>query len=158
MSLLRHNLTRNRFIYGMVLCLTCAVPAYTIHAQTPPIAAPANIAAPPASGEPEFDNKAFENKPTAILQTLDKITARVAEIKTTVGNEVTIGALKIIVRACKKSPPLEPPEAAAFIQITEQKPGSKLMDAVFSGWMFASSPALSAMEHPVYDIWVKDCL
>jgi hypothetical protein len=59
-------------------------------------------------------------------------------------------------RACDKRPPEETPESAAFLQVVEQKPGEQPVTR-FSGWMFASSPALSAMEHPVYDLWVLDC-
>jgi hypothetical protein len=93
----------------------------------------------------------------AVLQGLDKITARVSTIKVAVGQTVTFGSLQITLRACDKRPPEEPPESAAFLQVVEQKPGETQAVARFSGWMFASSPALSAMEHPVYDLWVLDC-
>jgi hypothetical protein len=60
------------------------------------------------------------------------------------------------VRACRKRPPEDPPEAAAFLEIRDlRKPDAP--SVVFSGWMFASTPALSAMEHPIYDVWVLDC-
>ena len=68
------------------------------------------------------------------------------------------GTLTILVHACKKRPPEEPPESAAFLEIDEKRPGDTQTRRVFSGWMFASSPALSAMEHPVYDINVLDCI
>ena len=93
----------------------------------------------------------------AVLQGLDKITARVSTIKVAVGQTVAFGSLQITLRACDKRPPEEPPESAAFLQVVEQKPGETQAVARFSGWMFASSPALSAMEHPVYDLWVLDC-
>ena len=92
----------------------------------------------------------------AVLQGLDKITARISTIKVGVGETVNFGSLQITVDACDKRPPEEPPESAAFLQIVEQKPGEQPVTR-FSGWMFASSPALSAMEHPVYDLWVLDC-
>ena len=92
----------------------------------------------------------------AVLQGLDKITARVSTIKVAVGETVTFGSLQITLRACDKRPPEETPESAAFLQVVEQKPGEQPVTR-FSGWMFASSPALSAMEHPVYDLWVLDC-
>jgi hypothetical protein len=94
--------------------------------------------------------------PIAELQALDKITARVRPIEAKVGQTFTFGTLNLQVEACRKAPPEEPKEAAAFIRIWEAKPGQQ-SKWVFSGWMFASSPALSAMDHPVYDIWVKDC-
>jgi len=92
----------------------------------------------------------------AVLQGLDKITARISTIKVGVGETVNFGSLQITVSACDKHPPEETPESAAFIQVVEQKPGEQPVTR-FSGWMFASSPALSAMEHPVYDLWVLDC-
>jgi hypothetical protein len=92
----------------------------------------------------------------AVLQGLDKITARISTIEVAVGETVSFGSLQITVQACDKRPPEETPESAAFLQVVEQKPGEQPVTR-FSGWMFASSPALSAMEHPVYDLWVLDC-
>jgi hypothetical protein len=94
---------------------------------------------------------------TVLLQGLDKITARVSEIKVPVGGTVSFGALQITARACDKHPPEEAPEAAAFLEVVETKPDEKPV-LRFSGWMFASSPALSALEHPVYDLVVLDCI
>jgi hypothetical protein len=93
----------------------------------------------------------------AKLQGLDKITARVSTIEAPVGQPVAFGALEITVRACDKRPPEEPPESAAYLEIVERKVNEQ-PKTVFSGWMFASSPAVSALEHPVYDIWVLDCM
>jgi hypothetical protein len=94
---------------------------------------------------------------TVLLQGLDKITARVSQIQVPVGGTVTFGALQITARACDKHPPEEAPEAAAFLEVVEVKPDEKPV-LRFSGWMFASSPALSALEHPVYDLIVLDCV
>ena len=65
-------------------------------------------------------------------------------------------ALEITARACRKRPPEETPETAAFLEIDDARPGQPTR-RVFTGWMFASSPAVSALEHPVYDVWVIDC-
>ncbi|CAA7615218.1 DUF2155 domain-containing protein [Magnetospirillum sp. UT-4] len=92
----------------------------------------------------------------AQLGGLDKITARVDTIEAPVGEPVHFGTLEIIVRACHKRRPEESPESAAFLDIWELKPNQPAQ-SVFRGWMFASSPALSAMEHPVFDVWVLDC-
>lgn len=92
----------------------------------------------------------------AVLGGLDKITARVVTIEAPVGEPVRFGTLEIVARACKKRRPEENPESAAFLDIWDIKQGQPAQ-GVFRGWMFASSPALSAMEHPVYDIWVLDC-
>ena len=93
---------------------------------------------------------------TAVLQALDKIAARVSPIEAPVGQMVKFGSLEITVRECDKRPPEETPESAAFLEIVERKPNESPI-FIFKGWMFASSPALSALEHPVYDVWVVDC-
>lgn len=92
-----------------------------------------------------------------VLRALDKVTARVSTIEAPIGKPVTFGTLRIVARICDKRPPEEPPESAAFLQIEESRP-NEVPTAVFRGWMFASSPAVSAMDHPVYDIWVLDCI
>ena len=92
----------------------------------------------------------------ANLQGMDKVTARISAFEAAIGEPVRYGNLEIVVRACRKRPPEEQPESAAYLEIHEIRPG-KPKRKVFDGWMFASSPALSAMEHPVYDIWVVDC-
>ena len=90
----------------------------------------------------------------AELQALDKITARTTELRLPIGTEVAFGTLRITARACLKTPPTEPPESAAFLEIKVADPGTATKTA-FTGWMFASSPSLSALEHPVYDVWVR---
>lgn len=92
----------------------------------------------------------------AVLRGLDKITGRITTLTTPVGDTVRFGSLAIIVRACRTRPPEEPPESAAFLDIADIKPNQPPVD-VFRGWMYASSPAVSAMDHPVYDIWVLEC-
>ena len=91
-----------------------------------------------------------------VLQALDKVSARVSPLEVPVGQTVTFGNLEITARACDKRPPEEQPESAAFLEIVEKREGEP-PKTQFVGWMFASSPALSAMEHPVYDVWVLDC-
>lgn len=91
-----------------------------------------------------------------VLQGLDKVTAKVERLEAPVGTFIRFGNLEIVARQCDKRPPEEPPESAAFLDITEAKPGETPVP-VFRGWMFASSPALNPLEHPVYDVWVLDC-
>jgi hypothetical protein len=95
-------------------------------------------------------------EPIAVMQGLDKITARISRFEAPVGHEVHFGTLSIVVRDCRKSAPEERPENAAFIQIYETRPGEERR-RLFSGWMFSSSPALSALEHPVYDVNLLEC-
>ena len=81
----------------------------------------------------------------------------VSTIEVPVGEATTVGSLAITVRACDKRPPEETPESAAFLEIVENRP-NEAPQSRFAGWMFASSPALNALEHPVYDVWVIDCV
>lgn len=100
---------------------------------------------------------AAEPKPVAVLQGLDKVTARVTTFRVEVGQPIDFGALRIRVRHCDRTPPEEEPEAAAFLEIDELRPGQE-QKVLFTGWMFASSPGLNAVEHAVYDVWVLDCV
>ncbi len=93
---------------------------------------------------------------TVILGALDKVTARVNTLKGLVGMPVKFGTLEIMAQTCVTTPPEDPPESASFLQIYQIQE-DRDEQQVFSGWMFASSPALSAMDHPVYDIWVLGC-
>lgn len=93
----------------------------------------------------------------AVLRTINKVTARVATTTVAVGDGFAMGTLSVAVRACDKRPPEEPPESAAFLEIVEHQPDEPPV-VRFTGWMFASSPALSALEHPIYDVWVIDCM
>ena len=90
-----------------------------------------------------------------VLRGLDKVTGRISTMTVNVGEKARFGALDIYVRACFAHPPEETPENAAYLDIVENKPEGQLK--LFSGWMFSSSPALSAMEHPVFDVWVLRC-
>ncbi len=115
--------------------------------------APAMLAlVTPAAGQ----NFTYTDMPIAVLQGLDKVTARISTFDAPVNEVVSFGTLRIEVRSCRKRPPEEPPESAAFLDILDDRPGEPAKP-VFAGWMFASSPALNALEHPVYDVWVKDC-
>jgi hypothetical protein len=96
----------------------------------------------------------------AVLQGLDKVTARIEVIEVPIGAEVRFGGLAIRARACYETPPTEPPESAAFLEIDEMDPEIGTGDSrksAFVGWMFASTPGISALEHPVFDVWVIDC-
>ena len=68
-----------------------------------------------------------------------------------------IGTLRLTARACLTTPPTEPPESAVFLEIQRRRPRHARPRPQFTGWMFASSPSLSALEHPVYDVWLIEC-
>lgn len=99
---------------------------------------------------------AYEPTDTAVLRWLDKVTGRVNTVEAWVGETIQIGTVVVEVQTCMTRPPEETPESAVFLKIFDVQPGQE-QTQVFSGWMFASSPALSAMDHAVYDVWVLDC-
>jgi len=97
-----------------------------------------------------------EDIPVVTLAALDKITTQLSTIEIRRDQTVRFGTLDITLRHCRTNPPEETPESIAFLEIVDV--GHKGQNRkVFSGWMFASSPALSPLEHPVYDVWVKTC-
>jgi hypothetical protein len=91
-----------------------------------------------------------------VLQGLDKVTARTRTFNVRVGSAARFGTLEITAHHCWKAPPEQPPEHKAFLEIVDIRP-DRDPKTVFTGWMFSSSPALNALEHPVYDVWVKSC-
>lgn len=104
----------------------------------------------------------------AVLQVLDKVSARTTKLRIPVGSSAAFGLIFINVRSCQIAPPSDLPEAAAFLEISEidinKLPRSGEVPAglqpshlLYSGWMFASSPALAALEHPTYDVTVIAC-
>lgn len=95
--------------------------------------------------------------PVSVLRVLDKVTARSTVVEVPLQQPLRFGTLEIVVRHCDKRPPEEPPESAAFLEIWEIRKNESVK-RVFEGWMFASTPGLSALEHPVYDVWVLDCV
>ena len=99
----------------------------------------------------------MEDYPLVKLRSLDKITARTMTFEAKVGSTVRFGNILIKVQTCRKAPPVEEPESAVFLQIWEDNESAE-QEWIFSGWMFASSPGLSHMDHPVYDVWVLDCM
>ena len=104
---------------------------------------------PAAADGPTVPNNKAE------MQGLDKVTARVVRIEVTLDQPVRFGTLLISLKACFTSPPTEAPEAAAFIEIDDLDQDRQ--DRIFSGWVYASSPSLHALEHPVYDVWLTAC-
>ena len=90
------------------------------------------------------------------LGVLDKITAKFSEFDINVGENLKFGSLNIKVYGCQKRPPEEIPENFILLKIDDEIDKDNPI-TVFSGWMLSSSPSLSPLEHPTYDIWAKDC-
>ena len=96
------------------------------------------------------------SNPIASFSGLDKITGRITNFDVYIDETVQFGALQITPRVCYTRPPTETQRTSVFIEVDQVslKGGS---ERIFTGWMFADSPALNAIDHPVYDIWLVDC-
>jgi hypothetical protein len=133
----------------------------------PPGTAPGQEAAagtPTAPGEPGLPSAEVVVEPppqrianpTAVFAGLDKITGRITSFDVAIDETVQFGALRVTPRACYSRPPTETPRTDAFLDVDEVTLQGEVR-RIFTGWMFASSPGLHAVEHPIYDIWLKDC-
>jgi len=114
-------------------------------------------AAPQAADETvtEPPSQKIANK-GALFSGLDKITGRIIAFDAAVGETVQFGALQVTPRVCYTRPPTESPNTDAFIEVDEVTLQGEVK-RIFTGWMFASSPGLHAVEHPIYDVWLTDC-
>ena len=135
-----------------------------------PSPAPANPAtpqqadtAPPATSPGQEDDTTVIETPTekiengrAVFAGLDKITGRTIKFDAAIGETVQFGALQVTARACYTRPPTEPTNTDAFIEVDEVTLQGEIK-RIFTGWMFASSPGLNAVEHPIYDVWLTGC-
>ena len=99
--------------------------------------------------------EAIEN-PLAVFSGLDKITARIITFEAEIDETVQFGSLLLTARACYTRPATESPNTTAFIEV-EEVALDQSVEKIFAGWIFASSPGLNAIEHPVYDLWLLDC-
>ena len=93
---------------------------------------------------------------SAVFAGLDKITGRITNFDVAIGETVQFGALQVTPRACYTRPPTETPQTDAFIEVDEVTLQGEIK-RIYTGWMFAASPGLHAVEHPIYDIWLTDC-
>ena len=94
----------------------------------------------------------------AQFSALDKITARIEKLELNLNDEEVLGSLTIILKSCQNRPPDYLPESAAYVEIYDKlNKNYEEGSLIFSGWMFSSSPAISALEHPIYDIFLISC-
>ena len=119
--------------------------------------APLSIMEVPILDIPDEDEEEAALKPILVgsFSLLHKVTAKVQKIDLLSGQEYAIGDMSLTMHDCISTPPEEPPETKAFLQISQFKAGRD--KRLFTGWMFASSPGINAMEHPVFDIWPLAC-
>jgi hypothetical protein len=94
--------------------------------------------------------------PTAVFSGLDKITGRITSFDVAINETVQFGALQVTPRVCYSRPPTETPQTDAFVEVDEVTLKGEIK-RIFTGWMFAASPGLHAIEHPIYDVWLIDC-
>lgn len=97
------------------------------------------------------------SNPIAVFAGLDKITARITAFEVPIDRTVQFGSLRVTPRVCYTRPPTEPPFTSAFVEVDEVLI-DKSVKRIFTGWMFADSPGLHAVEHPVFDVWLTDCM
>ncbi|HTV37865.1 MAG TPA: DUF2155 domain-containing protein [Xanthobacteraceae bacterium] len=126
-------------------------------------APPANSSPPTATAETPPPDDTVVEAPTphiengrAVFAGLDKITGRTFRFDAAIGETVQFGALQVTPRACYTRPPTEATNTDAFVEVDEVTLQGEIK-RIFTGWMFASSPGLNAIEHPVYDVWLTDC-
>jgi len=147
-------------VRALLVIAALAIGIGAASAQTPPPAAPPP--APPPSALPHPGNanlRAIPDGPgkrAAELQGLDKVTARTQRFYAPVGESTRFGTLEITVGDCLVNVPEAPPESVAYLTIVDHKPG-QAEEKLFAGWMFASTPSLSALDHGVYDVRVLSC-
>lgn len=94
--------------------------------------------------------------PTAVFAGLDKITGRIIAFEASVDETVQFGSLQITARVCYSRPEYENPQTTTFLDVDEVSSDNQYKK-IFSGWMFAASPGLNAIEHPIYDVWLTEC-
>jgi hypothetical protein len=94
--------------------------------------------------------------PTAVFSGLDKITGRITSFDVAINETVQFGALQVTPRVCYSRPPTETPQTDGFVEVDEVTLKGEIK-RIFTGWMFAASPGLHAVEHPIYDVWLTDC-
>jgi hypothetical protein len=104
---------------------------------------------------PEAAAQKIPNK-GAVFSGLDKITGRIINFDVQIGETVQFGALQVTPRVCYTRPPTESPNTDAFLEVDEVTLQGEVK-RIFTGWMFAASPGLHAVEHPIYDVWLTDC-
>ena len=92
----------------------------------------------------------------AVFAALDKVTARIQPLEVPVNKTVNFGGLKITPRVCYTRTPTEQPVTSSFVEVDEVQL-DKSEKRIFTGWMFAQSPGIHAVEHPVFDVWLTNC-
>lgn len=93
----------------------------------------------------------------ALMQAMDKVTGRVNKMTIPVNSKISFGDFSLVLRACKKRPAEETPENFAFVDVTDKSFGTDEYN-IFRGWLLSSTPGINAIEHPIYDVWLLECV
>jgi hypothetical protein len=126
--------------------------------RQPPRTGPAPVDTPTQPGDEVVTAPPTQKivNPTAVFSGLDKITGRITAFDVAINETVQFGALQVTPRVCYTRPPTEAQNTDAFVQVDEVTLQGEVK-RIFSGWMFAASPGLHGVEHPIYDVWLTDC-
>jgi hypothetical protein len=140
-----------------------AAPPQTLPGLPPGTRQPRGAPAQPADTGPQPGDQIVVEpppqritNPTAVFAGLDKITGRIISFDVAINETVQFGALQVTPHACYSRPPTETPNTDAFLDVDEVTLQGEVK-RIFTGWMFAASPGLHAVEHPIYDVWLTDC-
>lgn len=96
------------------------------------------------------------SNPVAVFTGLDKVTGRTISFDVYIDETVQFGALQVTPKVCYSRPPTEPPKTSVFLEVNEVTLTGNVQ-RIFTGWMFADSPGMNAIEHAVYDVWLINC-
>jgi len=96
------------------------------------------------------------SQPVAVFSGLDKITGRITSFDVYIGETYQFGSLQVTPRVCYSSAADEAARTDGFVEVAEITLDRQIKQ-IFSGWMFADSPGLNAVENPIHDVWLKDC-
>jgi hypothetical protein len=141
---------------------TAVAPGQTPTALPPGAGSPRNAPQPANTAPQPSDAVIVEPpaqriiNPAAVFAGLDKITGRIISFDVAINETVQFGALQVTPRVCYSRPPTETPNTNAFVEVEEVTLQGEIK-RIFTGWMFAASPGLNAVEHPIYDVWISDC-
>jgi hypothetical protein len=125
---------------------------------------PAQVKLRPGERQQPYDSEVKVEQPpeqkivnqTAVFSGLDKITGRIINFDVAINETVQFGPLQVTPRVCYTRPPTETQNTTGFVEVDEITLKSEIR-RIYTGWMFATSPGLHAVEHPIYDVWLTDC-
>lgn len=139
-------------ILAAAMAMSVAVFSGALHAQTND----PNLDGEVQPDKPRVDPDKRIKNPVAEFSGTDKITGRLVSFDVYMDETVQFGALQVTPRVCYSAPENVEPKTDAFVEVDEITLDRKIR-RIFTGWMFAESPGLNAVEHPVYDVWLKAC-